>query len=200
MERRAEDPPGTMAPARPFDGRRRASTARAPETSPFEHRFTELFDAHFQRLYRYLNRLSGEPDLACDLAQEAFVKLYARGSLPERPAAWLVSVAMNLFRNASSTRARRRRLLSAHRAESTLGDPPPPPDHRAIGGDARERVRAAIDCLPERERRLLLLRAEGYGYRDLAAALALHEASVGTLLARAKRAFLDAYDDAGGTS
>ena len=41
---------------------------------------------------------------------------------------------------------------------------------------------------------MLLLRAEGYGYRDIAAALGLHEASVGTLLARAKGAFREAYD------
>jgi RNA polymerase sigma-70 factor (ECF subfamily) len=40
---------------------------------------------------------------------------------------------------------------------------------------------------------MLLLQAEGYSYRDIAAALELHEASVGTLLARARRAFLTAY-------
>ena len=51
-----------------------------------------------------------------------------------------------------------------------------------------------IDHLPERERQLLLLRAEGYSYRDLARALDLEESSVGTLLARAKRAFRDRYE------
>jgi RNA polymerase sigma factor (sigma-70 family) len=59
--------------------------------------------------------------------------------------------------------------------------------------DEAERVRAAIHRLGERERQLLLLRAEGYGYRELAAALGLNEASVGTLLARAKRAFRESY-------
>ena len=38
-----------------------------------------------------------------------------------------------------------------------------------------------------------LLQAEGYSYRDIAAALELNEGSVGTLLARARRAFLAAY-------
>jgi RNA polymerase sigma-70 factor (ECF subfamily) len=70
----------------------------------------------------------------------------------------------------------------------------PAPDRLVEGTDERERVRAAIDQLGERERQLLLLRAEGYGYRELAAALDLHEASVGTLLARAKRAFREAYE------
>jgi DNA-directed RNA polymerase specialized sigma24 family protein len=40
----------------------------------------------------------------------------------------------------------------------------------------------------------LLLRAEGYSYRDIAAALELNEASVGTLLARAKQSFLQYYE------
>ena len=40
---------------------------------------------------------------------------------------------------------------------------------------------------------MLLLQTEGYSYRDIAAALELKEGSVGTLLARARRAFLTAY-------
>jgi DNA-directed RNA polymerase specialized sigma24 family protein len=57
-------------------------------------------------------------------------------------------------------------------------------------------VRSVLDRMTERERHLLLLRAEGYSYRDIAAALQLNEASVGVLLARAKRAFRDSYEDA----
>jgi RNA polymerase sigma-70 factor (ECF subfamily) len=49
--------------------------------------------------------------------------------------------------------------------------------------------------MPERERSLLLLRAEGYSYRDMAAALDLNEASVGTLLARAKKMFREFYEE-----
>jgi len=164
-------------------------------TVPFHDRFVELFDAHFQRLYRYLDRLSGEPELAADLAQEAFVRLYARGSVPDAPEGWLITVAMNLFRNVRSTRARRRRLLTVSRAEAVLADPPPSPGQTAVATDARERVRAALHHLPAREQQMLLLRAEGYSYRDIAAALELNEASVGTLLARAKRAFREACED-----
>lgn len=163
------------------------------KTPPFQDRVVELFHAHFHRLVRYLDRLSGDPELAADLAQEAFIKLHQRGSMPDRPEAWLITVAMNLFRNARSTAARRRRLLTPARAEATLGDPMPSPSQSFEGGDERDRVRAAIDRLTERERQILLLRAEGYGYRDLAAALDLNEASIGTFLARAKRAFRDAY-------
>lgn len=164
----------------------------------FHDHFVELFHAHFHRLYRYLDRLSGEPDLAADLAQEAFVRLFRRGSPPDAPEAWLITVATNLFRNSRSTGARRLRLLTAARGEAILADPPPSPAQvaeTAETDESQQRVRIAIDRLPERERRLLLLRAEGYSYRDIAAALDLNEASVGTLLARAKRAFRDVYED-----
>lgn len=176
--------------------RRREGNGSAHDaTSSFHDRFVALFDAHFQRLYRYLHRLGGEPDLAADVVQEAFVKLYRRGSLPDAPEAWLISVAMNLFRNEMSTRGRRARLLTPVRSERVLSDPPASPEEAAVEGDSRRRVRGALERLPERDRRLLLLRAEGYSYRDLAAALGLNAASVGVLLARARRAFRSAYGD-----
>jgi RNA polymerase sigma-70 factor (ECF subfamily) len=159
----------------------------------FHDRFVELFEANFRRLFGFLDRLSGEPDQAADLAQEAFLRLYRRGSMPENPEAWLVTVATNLFRNTRSTRARRLRLLPAARSEVALSDPPPSPARVLEEESAPGRVRRALDQLDERDRRLLLLRSEGYSYREIAIALELTESSVGTLLARAKHAFRDAY-------
>lgn len=175
----------------------RPGIARAPSetVASFHAQFITLFDAHFPQLYRYLDRLSGEPELASDLAQEAFVKLYGRGSMPDRPTAWLVSVSMNLFRNEKTTRSRRRRLLTITRGEGVHSDPAPSPEHSAVAEETRRRVRTAIDRLPERERRLLLLHSEGYGYRDIATTLGLNEASVGTLLARARSAFRQSFGD-----
>lgn len=164
-------------------------------TASFHERFTELFESHYARLHRFLHRLAGDPDLAADLAQGAFVRLYRRGSLPDAPEAWLITVAMNLLRNDRTTHRRRLRLLTPARGEAALGDPPPAPDQAAEAGEIRRRVRHALDRLAERERALLLLHAEGYRYRDIAAALGLREASVGTLLARARRAFRELYEE-----
>ena len=159
----------------------------------FDHAFEQLFENEFARVFRYLDRLSGEPDLAADLAQESFIRLYQRGSMPERPIAWLVTVAMNLFRNVRTSQMRRARLLAGARVEMTVADQPALPDQGAENDSVR--VRDALNALTERERELLLLRAEGYSYRDLALALQLHEPSIGTLLARAKRAFREAYGE-----
>jgi RNA polymerase sigma factor (sigma-70 family) len=158
----------------------------------FEEHFTTLFETEFPRLYRYLDRMSGDPDLAADLAQESFIRLYRRGSMPDHPSPWLVTVALNLFRNTRTMSARRGRLLTLVRAEATLSDPPPVPG-QSVSTES-ERVRIALAQLPQRERELLLLRSEGYSYRELARVLSLHEPSIGTLLLRAKRAFREAYE------
>jgi RNA polymerase sigma-70 factor (ECF subfamily) len=170
-----------------------------PETG-FHAQFVELFEAHFRRLHRYLNRLSGDPELAADVAQEAFVKLYQRGSLPDAPAAWLITVAMNLFRNAAKGRRRRLELLTPARAEGILADPPSSPDRAIEAEDSRQRVRAALDRMPEREREMLLLHAEGYSYREIAGTLDLNEASIGVFLARARRAFRAIYEESSDAS
>ena len=179
-------------PARPGEQAR----APAAASSSFDARFTALFDAGFARLHRVLDRLSGDPDLAADIAQETFIRLYARGSLPDSPDAWLISVAMNLLRNAMTSRKRRERLLSLVRGERLHSDPAPAAEDSALAEDARARVRRALDRLPERERQMLLLRVEGYEYREIALALGVNEASVGVMLARAKRAFRDRYEEA----
>jgi RNA polymerase sigma-70 factor (ECF subfamily) len=178
-------------------GARSSSQLLAPSSlmPDFDTHFRTVFQTEFPRLFRYLDRLSGEPDVAADLVQEAFIRLNRRGTMPDRPASWLVSVAMNLFRNLRSTDARRRRLLTGARAESVLADPSPTPYQTSAAAESQEKVRAALDRLPEREQRLLLLRAEGYSYRDMAAALQLNEASVGTLLARAKQSFRQVYEE-----
>lgn len=147
-------------------------------------------------MYRYLDRLTGDPDLAADLAQDTFIRLYRRGALPDQPRPWLITVALNLFRNARAMRGRRLRLLTVDRGTWSHSDPAMPSDQVEESAETRRRVRAALDRLSERERHLLLLRAEGYSYRELATALELNEASVGVMLARARSAFRGIYDEA----
>lgn len=161
----------------------------------FSDRFVELFHAHFPRLFRYLDRLSGDPDLAADLAQDAFARLYARGSSPDFPEAWLITVGTNLLRNARSKVTRHARLLTAARGAELVADPDPSPSQAVESREVQHRVRAVLDSLPVRDRRMLLLRAEGYGYRAIAGALELKESSVGTLLARAKQSFRTLYQE-----
>jgi len=162
----------------------------------FTEHYVQLFNGNFHRLWRVMDRLSGEPELAADVVQEAFIKLYQRGSMPDAPESWLITVAMNRFRNARSSQARRLRLLTPGRAEGLHSDPAPSPGEAADSQATRRRVRTVLDQMSERERQLLLLQAEGYRYRDIALALELNVNSVGVLIQRAKRAFRDLYERA----
>lgn len=171
------------------------TTAESATPSSFHDGFVALFTAEFERVHRILHRMSGDADLAHDLVQDAFIRLYRRGSMPHVPPAWLVAVALNLYRNARATQQRRRRLLTLERGEHVHSDPAPAPDRALLAGLTKSRVRAALHELSERDRQMLLMRAEGYCYREIAVALEVHEASVGTLLARAVRSFRGHYYD-----
>lgn len=192
-------PPATVAFVTPLRTECAREATVRPETVTFEAAFRREFNQRYDPLARYLVRLTGDPAAAADLAQEAFVRLFGRGSMPEDPAAWLVSVAHNLLRNERQQIARRLRLLERHAREvapvESSGS-----SHDALETDERRmRVRRALDTLAERDRQMLLLRFEGFSYREIARALEMNEASVGTLLTRAKTAFREALRGERGT-
>ena len=147
-----------------------------------------MFEREFRRVFRVLQRLSGDPDLASDLAQEAFVKLLQRGDMPVTPVPWLVTVALNQLRNTRSRDARRVQLMTAISDVEATSDAAGP-DDVVLADERRRQVRRTLDQLPVRQAKLLMLSAEGYSYGEIAAALDLNDASVGTLLLRAKQAF-----------
>lgn len=153
------------------------------------------YDAVFQRLYpslfRYLQRLTGDEDVAADLAQETFVRLL-RQSIPEeevRP--WIFTVGMNLVRDRARKTDRRQRLLSAG---PELVTRPALPDEQVERAEQIQRVRSVLDRLPERDRQLLLMREEGFKYEEIARVVGVAPASVGTLIARALRRFVALYE------
>lgn len=150
-----------------------------------------LFERHYARLVRFLYRRLGDRDRAEDLAQEAFVRLLSHR--PRRPESWLYAVAANLARDEARGTARRARHLRALEGEWSERSAEAP-DAALDAGAAVTEVRAALDRLGERDRTILLLRAEGLSYREVAAALGVAATSVGPLLGRAQRRFLRAYE------
>jgi RNA polymerase sigma-70 factor (ECF subfamily) len=152
--------------------------------------FDDLFQRLYPSLYRYLERLTGDADAAEDIAQEAFVRLL-RQPLPEdevRP--WLFTVAMNLVRDRARKTERRQRLLSGAPPLVTSGQLP---DDHVEQSERIQVVRAVLEKLPDRDRQLLLMREEGFKYEEIAAVIGVAPASVGTLIARALRRFVDVY-------
>jgi RNA polymerase sigma factor (sigma-70 family) len=170
---------------------------RASGAESFDALFRRLFDEQFPSLFRYLHRLTGDADLAEDIAQEAFVKLYQRGAMPDDTRGWMGAVANNLLRDDRRTSKRRLRLLASQPEELTAGSSPEFADEAVLSDERRDSVRMALGQLPERDQRMLLLRHEGYSYREIAHALGINETSVGSLLLRATTAFQAAITGTG---
>lgn len=168
-----------------------------------ERAFEELFARHYARVYGVAARITGDAQEAEELAQDAFLKLYRRSlndSDDANVAGWLYRVVTNDAFNAVRSRRRRRGWLR----NLIQRDPPSVADAGdplsiVTGRDEARRVRAALAALPERQRNALVLRASGLSYAEVAAAIGVKPASVGTLLARAEGALRGAYErnDAG---
>lgn len=153
--------------------------------------FDSLFQKLYPSLFRYLHRLTGDADIAEDIAQEAFVRLLKQ-NLPEdevRP--WLFTVAMNLVRDHARKVERRQRLLTT---APVLVSSTPLPDEAVERSERVSSVRLVLDQLSPRDQQLLLMREEGFKYEEIAIAIGVAPASVGTLIARALRRFSELYD------
>jgi RNA polymerase sigma-70 factor, ECF subfamily len=163
--------------------------------------FDALFQRYYPRIYQVLYRLVG--DEADDLAQETFMRLYARP--PENPAtdlaAWLYQVATRLGYNAlrSAQRQRAHRdLLGRLTGGSGWQPAEQDPENWTEERETARRVRETLAQLGQREATLLVLRTSGLSYAEIARTVGVSPGSVGTLLARAERAFERKYE-AGGT-
>lgn len=157
-----------------------------------ESAFETLFTRYYNQVYRVLYRLTGTREAAEDLAQETFLTLYdnpPRLEVGTSLAAWLCRVALN--RGYNALRGERRAALRIERAAETIGESDPQAE--ALRSEERARVRASLERLPERQSKLLLLRHAGLSYAEIAAVLDVAPGSIGTLLARAERAFIVAY-------
>ena len=161
--------------------------------------FDTLFDQCYPPLFRYCNRLTGDPDQAADVAQEAFVRLLER-EVDGAPAAlrvWLFKVATHLVRDQVRVRTGRVRLLTAN---PVTPNAPAAPDESAEKAERVARVRGVLDTLDPRDRAILLMKQEGFRYKEIAEAIGVAPTSVGTLLARAQKRFRDAFEEADATS
>jgi RNA polymerase sigma-70 factor, ECF subfamily len=153
-------------------------------------RFEESFQEIYPSLFRYLHRLTGDPDSADDIAQEAFLKLLAHGGEPDDARVWLFTVATNLVRDDARKSKRRERLLSAVPPEVQRR---PLPDEDVERSEQVAQVRQVLEQLPPRDRQLLLMREEGFKYDEIAQAVGVAPGSVGTLVSRALKRFAEIY-------
>jgi len=123
--------------------------------------FETLYRRHNDSLYRYLLRLSLNPDTAEDVFQEVWGKIIkARHSY--RPTAkfttFLYRVAHNCF--IDYVRRNNRHMVSSAIDPDRSPDPGDEPDLKAEKSIARERLDAALGTLPDEQRDVFLLHEE----------------------------------------
>ena len=160
-----------------------------------EDRFEQVFRRAYPRLVGVAWQVVRDRGVAEDVAQESLARL-SDAAILGRPDgevdAWLTRVCLN--RSFNTLRDRRRaedRELRAARREPVPSDTDP--GSAVVAGEDRDAVRDALAALPLRQRTVLVLRHSGYSYAEIAAAVGVAAGSVGTLLARAERAFRRAY-------
>ena len=145
-----------------------------------------LFDEHRAGAVRYA-RSFGVPDgVAEDVVQEAFLALFvhvSRGGPRTNLTGWIFRVTQRLALRQRAREARVARLAS--RAGLQPPQPSPGPEEQLAAGRRQARLAAAVNALPERDRRCLILRAEGVRYRDIARQLGISLGSVANAIARA---------------
>jgi RNA polymerase sigma factor (sigma-70 family) len=150
--------------------------------------FDALFREHYPRVVAMLARLTGDRGQAEELASDAFCKLgEASFSLPNLP--WLYRVATNAGLDALRRNARRRQHEQAAHVESLRSAEANCALERILSAERRARVQAVLAEMKPRDAQLVLLRADGLAYRELAESLGVQASSIGTLLARAEAEF-----------
>ena len=155
-----------------------------------------LFAAEYGRVARLIARVIRDPGRAEELAVDVFLRYPAgRTGAAGTPEGWLSVTAARMALDELRRRQRWERwgpMLRLTRAPST-------PEELHCTSAEQARVRDVLSRMPARQAELLLLRNEGMPYEELAVAVGVQAASVGTLLARAQKAFRKEYEERYGT-
>ncbi len=148
--------------------------------SHLERNFDRLFRQHYRLVCLYFIRLGARPEEASDLAQEVFLNAYGaldefRGESSEKT--WLFSIAKNKWRNWLRDKSRHKRSAPETPIDQLLDEGWQPiestetadPLKGSIVSERQQKVLDAINSLPPRMRRCLMLRvAQDKKYREIA--------------------------------
>jgi len=145
--------------------------------------FERLYRRHRRDVYGAVLRDVRDPDEAEDVTQIAFMNAFRamrRGEEPDKPRAWLVTIARNVVR--------RRYQAVARRPQEVALDQEVAADLADVNGPTAGEIAAAIRRLPPNQRAVILLREiQGRSYAEIAEELELSLAAVETLIFRARR-------------
>jgi RNA polymerase sigma factor (sigma-70 family) len=158
--------------------------------------FKQVFLDNYSRIVAVLIRLLGDRMRAEEVANDAFLKLYQQPGLREGKAnisGWLYRTATNLGIDGLRSSARRGRYEEAASSDRQRNSSLEGPLDNLIVEERRSRVRAVLASIKPTQAQLLILRASGLSYRELAEVLDVKQSGIGTMLNRAEAEFRQCY-------
>jgi RNA polymerase sigma-70 factor (ECF subfamily) len=170
--------------------------------------FEELVRRYQGRLVRLFHHIGPSREVAEDLTQEVFLRIYRSRANYEpgaKFATWIFTIAGNVARNAARSHGRRKEVIEADTrrgrddsegnllTKMALDASGLMPARLVEGEERAELVRQAVDKLGERQRMALMLsRFENMSYVEIAEAMDLTSKAVKSLLSRARVNLRDA--------
>jgi RNA polymerase sigma-70 factor (ECF subfamily) len=165
-----------------------AADVRRISSATIEQDVMLLFDRCGPPLLRYVSSFGLRGEEAEDVVQDVFLTLFRHlrlGRSRSHLRGWLFRVAHNLaLKQRASLQKREANRSWDDAAVVHRADPSPDPESQLAQSERRIRLVSVLHALPERDRRCIVLRAEGLRYREIAAALGISLGSVAKSLAR----------------
>jgi len=143
-------------------------------------------DRHADGVYRFILKGISDEDLARDVVQESFTRLWERHREveSEKAKSYLFTTAYHAMIDTIRREKRHTRLKDCHTSDIMTETP---------GIDLNELLNEAVDRLPEIQKSVILLRDyEGYTYQEIGQITGLNESQVKVYIYRA-RIFLKNY-------
>jgi RNA polymerase sigma-70 factor, ECF subfamily len=146
---------------------------------------TALYEAHRAELFGFLVRMTRDREAAEDLLQEVFIRLVREaraGRLPDAVRPWLYRVATN----AAISRARHGAVWTRLVPRLVDRREPQGPESVALRAEQVSELHTALAELAPDGRAALLLAAQGFDGKEIAASIGRTEGATRTLLCRSR--------------
>jgi RNA polymerase sigma-70 factor (ECF subfamily) len=130
-------------------------------------------------------QLTRDPEVAADVTQEAFLRLFVEakaGRLPDNVQAWLYRTSANLV----ISRSRRSEVARRYAPHLLSADRPVQPDEIVLRNEESQLLTSAVGTLPVADRIALVMAARGATGLEIAAELGRSHVATRALLSRAR--------------
>jgi RNA polymerase sigma factor (sigma-70 family) len=163
--------------------------------------FTMIFNEHYRSLCRFLECLmGGRSEVAQEIAQESFLRLYRQTGLPAEEARfWLYRVARNLALNELGRDGTRHKFFG--KVNELFRRKTPNPEENLEQSERRRIVLELLKALPFSQRAALILREqEEMSYREIAKVMGITESKVKVDIFRARNSLRARWNEFANTS